>query len=614
MTKEKLLLPLVLLSAIGCSGPSSNSSGGSVLSSCTRVSALAAGNAEKTYCSVQTISGSSVTITGTGQYQARTINPADPSGTGLDQVTSLMPIRYAEVEVLDSNGNLVQCGETDSSGNFSLTVPQGSNALTIQVNSRANNSNVKASVLGCPETNQYYSVSATFTPSASQSVTIPTAGYTGEILGGAFNILDQIVKANDYLRSKVSNCSGTYSGCSNFTVAEKVNVYWEKGYNPNSYFGAGSSGLSFYAKGYKRLFILGGINGDVDSSDTDHFDNSVILHEYAHFLEDVFTTSDSPGGSHSADAVIDPRLAWSEGFANFFQAAVTGYSLYVDTAGNPSGSTSDFRINLENQSGNYVDKPRNSNEGNFREFSVTRVLVDAIDSNNDLTDTISDGFADIWASITKTTGLNNTSAAFRSVGLVHLAQAGLGGQNWTNIQSMGKHIANRSEYGQYVTTTAGGCDLSTSPFTITPTSASRYDDDQDGGTLNDGSFDKSHLLLNNQFYHYAHSGGAFNLTLNYRAQDTSSGTVANLDLIVFKDGYTYTDSSNWVNDPSTEGISTPSSTNPATTYSETVSESSLAEGHYLIAVKAYAVGTIGTAQNFELVLNGTNLCADTLLP
>ena len=117
-------------------------------------------------------------------------------------------------------------------------------------------------------------------------------------------------------------------------------------------------------------------------------------------------------GSHSADAVIDPRLAWSEGFANFFQAAVTGYSLYVDTAGNPSGSTSDFRINLENQSGNYVDKPRNSNEGNFREFSVTRVLVDAIDSNNDLTDTISDGFADIWASITKNDGIKQYLGCF----------------------------------------------------------------------------------------------------------------------------------------------------------------------------------------------------------
>jgi hypothetical protein len=133
------------------------------------------------------------------------------------------------------------------------------------------------------------------------------------LLGGAFNILDQLHNANDFIRSKAGSCGSNFVGCPNFTVAPKVAVYWEPGFNPGSYF-EGSSALSFYIPGFSRLFILGGVNGDINYSDTDHFDNSVIIHEFGHFLEDSMFVSDSPGGEHNGNRVIDFCFVWFEGF------------------------------------------------------------------------------------------------------------------------------------------------------------------------------------------------------------------------------------------------------------------------------------------------------------
>ena len=85
------------------------------------------------------------------------------------------------------------------------------------------------------------------------------------------------------------------------------------------------------------------------------FDNDVIIHEYAHFLESTLARTDSFGGPHNGTQPIDPRLAWSEGFANFFQAAVQETADYRDSHG-VTGEDSSFggfllNINLEKYNG-----------------------------------------------------------------------------------------------------------------------------------------------------------------------------------------------------------------------------------------------------------------------
>lgn len=594
----------------------------SVFSKCSRTSVLPSSEpAEKSYCTPKTITGSSVNLTGAANYQALTYNTSG-AFNGLSDISPNRPIRFAEVEVLDSSGNLVQCGHTDANGQFSLSVPTSSSTHTIKVNSRGNNAQINTSVKMCPEENIFYSVSTTSTLTQDTAVSLPVAAVNdNELSGGAFNIYDQIVKANEFLRSQVgSACPAPYTDCTVFTVAPKVDVYWEKGFNPNAYFGAYNSGSSFYLKGHKRLFLLGGINGNTDHEDTDHFDNSVILHEYAHFLEDVYSKSDSPGGAHSANAVIDPRLAWSEGFANFFQAAVTGEHYYIDTAGNFNGTANGFKIDLENQTGGYIDKPLNPSEGNFREFSITRFLIDLIDTASDGTipnrDLASNDFPKIWGIFTSATkGFRKPNVAFRSIGLFHYFSDTE--PDWENPILMAQQERSRSEYAFHVAKdTLGACSLSgAGPYQITPSTQSRFDDDQ-GKTLNDGSFNKSHLLLNNQFFHYNHTGGAFDLNLKHQPS-SPSGTVANLQLLVFKELHNYsvesgTNSSLLNNLITKEGqVSTPNHTlnDPSISYTVNFNRANLNAGHYLIAVRAYASGPqIGTETNFELKLGANDLC------
>lgn len=633
---------------LGCGAPEQNKVNPeiiSVFSKCDRTSVLPSNEpSEKASCSPKTISGSTVTLTGAANYKAMTYDTS--SFNGLTAISSNRPIRHAEVEVLDRDGNLIQCGHTDASGQFSLTVPNSSDTFTVQVNSRGNNSYVNTSVKMCPEENVYYSVSTTTSLTQNTSVTLPVATVNdNNVTGGAFNIFDQIVDANAFLKAQVgSGCPSPYADCTSFTVAPKVDIYWEKGFNPNAYFGSFDVGSSFYLKGHRRLFLLGGINGDVDNSDTDHFDNSVILHEYAHFLEDVYSKSDSPGGAHSANAVIDPRLAWSEGFANFYQAVVTDEAYYVDTFGNFNGNNNyvGFSINLEDQRNSYIDKPLNPKEGNFREFSVSRYLMDLVDTNSDTagegfpfvssgTDNVSGEFGKIWGVFTSSTnGFRKSNVAFRSMGLFHYL-SNAENTDWDEAGDMAKQARfpsgsvtdNRLEYalpvdtGSICSLTDVSSGTSSGPYNITPSTKSRYDLDQSNNVLNDGSLEKSHLLLNNQFFHIYHPGGAFNLQLKHQPEDADNGVVARLQLLVYKEQYNYfvqsgTNSTLLNNLSASEGSeSTPAydANNPGQAYSINFSRSSLSAGHYLVAVRAYASGQyIGTKTNFELELGGSDLC------
>jgi len=546
---------------------------------------------QTSFCSTPiSYTGTTVTITGGAQYKAWT-----SSGSGLTTPVLTNPIRRAEVRVTNSNGVAVQCAETDGSGNFSFVVPQSSSQLTVSVIARANNSYVRAYIYDDPRYNNLYSISATFTPSSSQSVGTLSASHLGSVVGGAFNILDQFLNANEYLRSKVGSCSGTFAGCSNFTVTPLVTAYWKLGFNPGEYYSTGP--LSYYLPGYSRLFILGGESGDYNSSDTDHFDNSVILHEFGHFIEDVMAVSDSPGGSHNGNKVIDPRLAWSEGWGNFFQAAVRGSADYIDTYGNPSGSTNAyFDVDLENQSVSY-DTPIYSGEGNFREFSVTRLLWDAIDitpSEASSTDNINDRFIEIWHSLTASDYWMKATAAFRAMGLIHEKQTTLPTTSWSGIRSIEKHQGSTTDYAQYVTT-SGAC-----TYSMTPTDVSGYP------FFDNGSFSTSHWGLNNDFY-YLRVPSALSATVEFRYWDADgSGSEADIDFYIYNESARYGTSEDIV------GYNESEPDYSAATAETASLSGTVPAGKYLLNVKAYTGGAIGGAIYYTLKINGSFLCPAAL--
>ncbi len=535
-----------------------------------RISLDHIGPPEPSYCVAPTVYSSNFTINGSAVFQHR---PVERTSTfkGLGAVSSTSkPIRFAEFVVIDNVGSIVQCGETDINGNFSFEAPATNQVYRLQIRSRADNIFFKASVLRSPESNEVYTLDKAFSASADQTFDL-VAKATGSLLGGAFYILDEIYSYNEKLRQLAGICPGVSTGCVPFAVAPKVLVYWEKGFNPGSYL-PGSPTSSFYYKGLGRLFLLGGVNGDVDFTDTDHFDSSIIAHEYFHFLEDIYSRSDSPGGSHNGNELIDPRLAWSEGVAQFFQSVMTGITRVLDTVGNVDGASQlivDYSVEIAEN-----DFPSKPGEGEFREFSVARLLWDLYDDTpgetssalacsspnlNTVQDKCAkDGFIQFWSVITGAAGLNGPRR-FISASLFHQLHNTITAgpeQNLVPLRIFEKQFANRTSYG----TRLASCGAPTNFGINTP-------------YVSNGSnnFLSSHLSANNRYFYIQHFGGTLAVQLD-SSITTSNGLSGTADFYVYPEEYTL-------------GGTSPIAANTSNSTSKAVNiTTSLAAGFYMIVV------------------------------
>ena len=568
-----------------------------------------------------------IAISGHGDYYYRpTSLVAGSQGLYGNPVSAF--IRYAEVAIYDGSNNLVQCGKTDNNGDFSLQIPNVVGTYNVLIFSRSTNGSaeVNASVLEDIYSSAPYSISSPFTivpSSTSVAVGSLTAfarvSEAAKIPGGAFFIFDNILYANERIRALTGN--GSF-------VAPKVQAYWKAGFNPYTYYGK-SSLASFYVNGDRKLYILGGNNGDVKNTDTDHFDASVIDHEYGHFLEDVYGKSESPGGSHNGNAIIDPRLAWSEGWGNYIQAQLlngryftAGY--YVDTIGfrgdtlEGSGTSAGlaFKLNLaEDGATATYDAVSVAGEGTFREMSISRTLYKTTRtpaSNVSGLHAAAVPFVNIWNAFTSTgSGFGTSSGVvFRSIGYLNefLAAALTGANltNWTtNVLPDEQQNTSRKDFADPVTKSPT---CATLPKDITPVM----------DAFDSSGYARSNWLRSHDYYSFYYNGsGSQVMNLTYSQVGTQT---INLDLVIFKTNFIFYD-----DDQDPTGASSSSyiavqsrRLNPAVeTGSEQISMSGLAPGYYLIDVRAVTYNKTtsqrlttselnGTARyNLQLVTNGT---------
>jgi Bacterial pre-peptidase C-terminal domain len=124
------------------------------------------------------------------------------------------------------------------------------------------------------------------------------------------------------------------------------------------------------------------------STDSDEFDDAVIVHEYGHLVAAALSRDSSPGGVHILGDALDPRVAWSEGWANFFSSAVRNNPIYRDSYG-PNGS-SVLRYDLRD------DIPQGDQPGYWSEFSVHSILWDLFGSKSDDSDSIEQSIQTIF--------------------------------------------------------------------------------------------------------------------------------------------------------------------------------------------------------------------------
>ncbi|MBP1206702.1 hypothetical protein JOD97_004778 [Duganella sp. 1411] len=148
---------------------------------------------------------------------------------------------------------------------------------------------------------------------------------------------------------------------------------------------SGQIDTSHYNSGTGGIYILG--KADVD---TDEYDAHVMVHEWGHYFEDKLGRSDSIGGTHGAGDIIDPRLAFGEGWGNALSAMILfPDAKYRDTGGVGQGNTT-LIIDMETNDSN------DPTPGWFSEASVQSVLYDLFDPANESFDRVALGLGPIY--------------------------------------------------------------------------------------------------------------------------------------------------------------------------------------------------------------------------
>ncbi len=314
-------------------------------------------------------------ISGSAHFEKKQVN-----STGLTNTLILTPIRSADVEIFrDADGTVIATGETDSNGQFNIPLPvvETSFLLRTRVIARQVNETMNVRVVdGLNETISPNEITGELYALTSDVFTGPQSGL--ELLAkaedstgrraGAFNIFDGFIRASDFIKTVDPNALFP-------PLVFRFKVGENKGTNFSSNAVESPEGIA------DRIRI-----GDTPS-DTNDFDDSVILHEIGHYILRNFSKSSSLGGTHFLGQRLDPRLAFGEGWATFFAQAILGSHLYIDSK-NPST----FTFSLE------TFNPSTMASSYESESSVGNVLWDLLDTPVDSSDgdTLAMGFKSIW--------------------------------------------------------------------------------------------------------------------------------------------------------------------------------------------------------------------------
>ncbi len=192
---------------------------------------------------------------------------------------------------------------------------------------------------------------------------------------GAFNVFDTLVDVMDRIRV-------TYA----HPTPVPLIAFWQVGSDDGTYYDG-------------SIHLLGAADDD------DGFDDTVILHEAGHYIEDVEGRSDSQGGQHDGSPT-DPRLAWSEGFATYWAMAVRNIPLYMDSnAGGGWAYNADTELTKAVATG-ALNQP-------VSEDMVSEILWDLGDGGASDDDVFTTGEHD---PVLKVQGLYLKTAALRQVG------------------------------------------------------------------------------------------------------------------------------------------------------------------------------------------------------
>jgi len=316
-----------------------------------------------------------VTISGKLTYDRV---PVRSNYVGLDYTQTYQEsIKWAEVVLLDAEGNVLQVTQSDENGSYSFPEIEPNSMVKVRVYAKMEQTKAPSylvKVVDNTAQNALYALEGEYHSSGSTDTIRDlhaTSGWNGAAYGATrqaapFAIMDVIYHSMKNIIEVDANVS-----------FPPLLVNWSvENVAATGSLEDGQIVTSHYQEG--KLYILGDAN-----SDTDEYDDHVIAHEWGHYYEDKFSRTDSLGGMHGDGDYLDIRVAFGEGFGNAISAISLRDPIYFDTGGvsQASGWSMD------------IEKDLATNAGWFSEVSVQRILYDLFDANSDGEDNLSMGFA-----------------------------------------------------------------------------------------------------------------------------------------------------------------------------------------------------------------------------
>jgi len=337
----------------------------------------------------------SVAISGRITFDRVPFSPAAERGLNFPG-TFEAPAREVAVELLRaSNSEVLATTATDADGNYSLAGPGNTDvfvrvkALSRFAGTAARPATWDLRVLNNTNGNALYVLDgAVFNAgTADQTRNLrATTGWGGDFAGiytgvraaAPFAILDTLYSAAQLVITHGDPA----------VQLSPLAAYWSPNNRPSNTFSPASGDIETtqYISGLGSgpptgIYVLGAA-----SNDTDEFDQHIVAHEFHHYLEDEVSRADSVGGVHSLDERLDPRVAFSEGFANAFAAMVLNDPVYRDSFGVAQGR--DFAFDMEGGT--------SSVPGWYNEASVHLIVWDLYDAANEPGDNVTLGFEPIY--------------------------------------------------------------------------------------------------------------------------------------------------------------------------------------------------------------------------
>lgn len=359
-----------------------------------------------------------VNVTISGQITFDRIQFDTVLGNGLNPASVVQaPARQVTVQAIGPAGTSLASGVTDTSGNYSLSVPSNT---TVFIRARAEmikndapptwNFSVRNNAGGAGTNDPIYTLdgnnSSSGTANSTRNLNAPSGfvgnNYADDRAAAPFAVLDTVFRAKELVLTAVPN-----------TAFQPLQLFWSEDNRPTvdrfcpDDGDIGTSSYVVFSQG--ELDDCGQTNGDgiyilgdFTQGDTDEFDASVIAHEFGHYVEDRFGRSDSIGGDHGgAGDLLDLRVAFGEGWGNAFSSMARGDTAYRDSQ---QGMNAEFAFSVETDATNA--------EGWFSEASVQEILWDLFDPAGEPGDTVSLGFAPLF---TVMTGAQVTTDALTSI-------------------------------------------------------------------------------------------------------------------------------------------------------------------------------------------------------